>query len=111
MKNYRSPGRNIAIVFPSAAQAGDPVVIGDLAGVASGDVAAGEEGVLVVEGVFDLAVTGEDGSGNTTVAAGEKVYLDGATLNKDTGGKPFGKVLAAVESGTTKTVPVKVIQA
>lgn len=57
--------------------------------------------------VVDLSVVGEDGSGNSAVAVGEKIFKDGSAYNKDaTNGTFIGYALEAVTSGSTSTIQV-----
>ncbi|MBZ0315091.1 MAG: hypothetical protein K8L91_01640 [Anaerolineae bacterium] len=57
--------------------------------------------------VAELAVTGADGSGNSAVAIGNKLYKDGTEINKDaTNGTLTGYALGAVNSGATATIQV-----
>jgi len=63
--------------FTAAADvaSGEVVAFSGVAGVAISDVASGAEGVLDVEGVFDLPKASA-----TTFAVGSKVYLSSAGL-------------------------------
>lgn len=57
--------------------------------------------------VFDIAVTGANGAGNSAVAVGDRVYVDGAQINKDvTNGDFYGWALETVSSGATATIRV-----
>jgi hypothetical protein len=54
-----------------------------------------------------VSVVGKtNGGSGSAVALGDKLYLDGTEVNKDTGGKPFGYALATVDSGATTTINV-----
>ncbi|KAB2347343.1 DUF2190 family protein [Actinomadura rudentiformis] len=90
----------------------DPVVIGQLPGVAL--TTEDDDGMATIQtdGVFDLPVKGET-TVNAAVAVGDIVYYDAAAtphkLNKDnTNGTRFGYALEAVSSGATTTIRVKV---
>lgn len=62
--------------------------------------------------VVELSVTGKDGSGNSTVAVGDKLYLDGTEYNKDdANGSWIGYALEGVTSGATATIDVALIGA
>lgn len=97
---------------PTTPQSGDPVLCGQIPGVAL--TTEDENGVTTValNGVFDLSVKGEGASGNAAVAVGDILYYEaGQTppINKDsTNGVRFGYALAAVSSGATATIPVRV---
>lgn len=64
-------------------------------------------GVLTV---VELSVVGADGSGNSAVAIGDKVYKDGSAYNvDDANGKLIGYALGAVSSGATTSIEVALI--
>lgn len=113
MKNYVAEGKIIRLTVGSGVVAGDPVVVGSIAGVAMTDYDSVDGKAEVrVAGVHSLSVTGEDGAGNAAIAEGDKVYLDSGVVNADdTNGDLFGKALAAVSSGATATIEVLLIQA
>ena len=54
MKNFIQPGANIDFTAGAAYTSGQGLKIEDLFGVVAGDVASGDKGVLVTEGVFEL---------------------------------------------------------
>lgn len=57
--------------------------------------------------IAELAVTGADGSGNSAVAVGDRLYKDSTQINKDvTNGTLVGYALATVTSGATATIQV-----
>lgn len=137
MKNFVQTGDNLAIlasllVFPAHAagdtytnlvaptlgvatpvnlpEAGDPVVCGDLVGVVNNDVLRSTDtAVISTRGVFNLSVSGVGSAGNAAVAVGQKVYIDpaSAVINVNNTKKAFGIALAAVASGATAVIPVK----
>lgn len=97
---------------PATPQSGDPVVCGQIPGVAL--TAEDSNGVTTValNGVFDLSVKGETTT-DAAVAVGDILYYDAAAtphkINKDnTNGIRFGYAMAAVASGATTTIPVRV---
>ncbi len=97
---------------PATPQSGDPILFGQVPGVAL--TAEDSNGVTTValDGVFDLSVKGENAGGNNAVAVGDILYYEaGQTppINKDaTNGIRFGYAMAAVSSGATTTIPVRV---
>ena len=97
---------------PTTPASGDPVICGQIPGVALGAEDANGLTTVALDGVFELSVKGENNSGNNAVAAGDILYYEaGQTppINKDaTAGVRFGYALAAVSSGATTTIPVKV---
>jgi predicted RecA/RadA family phage recombinase len=91
---------------------GDPIVIGQLPGVALTSEDADGMATIQTDGVFDLPVKGETTT-NAAIAVGAIVYYDAAAtphkLNADnTNGVRFGYALEAVSSGATATIRVKV---
>ena len=104
--------RPLVCTAPTTPASGDPVVCGQIPGVAL--VAEDANGVTTValDGAFNLSVKGEGAGGNSAVAVGDILYYEaGQTppVNKDaTNGVRFGYALAAVTSGATATIPVEI---
>lgn len=93
---------------PATPASGDPVMVGDLPGVAL--VNEDEEGYTTVKfnGVAELSVKGETTS-NAAVSYGDTLYYDAGVINRDsTNGKRYGYALGAVSSGATTKIPVKI---
>lgn len=93
-------------------EAGQACLVGALPAVALTDaddtVGNGGRCTLKFNGVADLPVKGETTT-NAAIAAGDIIYLDGSTLNKDsTNGVRFGYALEPVTSGATTTIKVKI---
>lgn len=115
---YMHDGRYItgAATAPATPTSGDPVLLGQIPGVALTDEGEGgnDSGEITIDtgGVYNLSVKGENASGNSAVAIGDIIYYEaGQTppLNKDaTNGVRFGYAFGAVGSGQTATIPVKV---
>ena len=82
---------------------GEVVVVGDMIGVAAGDIADGESGTLFIEEVFELAKEAP-----LVIAQGDTVYWDAANSNidKTDTNTLAGKAFAAAASADT-TVLVK----
>lgn len=96
---------------PAVPLSGDPVRFGDLCGVALKDELADGTASVQFGGAFDLSVKAIDGGGNSAVVAGDTIYYvdaDTPKLSKKTTGKKFGTALAAVTSGATATITVRV---
>lgn len=110
----RIDGRFIskAATSPATPASGDPVVVGQIPGVALIDEQT--DGAVTVDtaGVYNLSVKGENNAGNSAVAVGDILYFEaGQTppINKDNvAGVRFGYALGTVGSGLTATIPVKV---
>jgi len=105
------------------ALSGDPVVCGQVPGVALGNADANGRCVMQTDGIFNLLVAGIDSSGtsaadaNVAVNGGDIVYFNKDNtppLSKRAGGIRFGYVVgdvgvAAIASGVTnKTCLVQV---
>lgn len=106
------PGNQIVVVQASRVS-GDPMVVGQIPGVALTSSEAGTNFVTMkTDGVFRLSVKGENNAGNSAVVAGDILYYEaGQTppVNKDNvAGVRFGYALDAVNSGATATIRVKV---
>ena len=112
--NYKQPGDVLDVTFTSTANAaGDPVVVGQIAGVCLNDNASSASGAVnqvATKGVFDLSVKGIDGGGNSAVAYGDAIYFvsgDTPKLSKKATGVLFGYACGTVSSGATATISVK----
>ncbi len=103
---------SVAATQPATPESGDPVIYGQIPGVALIDETADGLTTIALDGVFLLSVKGETTS-NAAIAAGAIVYYDSAAtphkLNADnTNGVRFGYALDAVDSGATATIRVLV---
>lgn len=113
-KNMKvSDGTKLSVVAtdPATPKSGDPVLVGQLPAVATTNERADGTTSVDTHGVFNLSVKGVDGGGNSAVAAGDLIYYvaaDTPKLSKKATGVRFGYALAAVTSGSTATIPVKV---
>lgn len=117
MKNYVSEGRfiNAACTSPAAPKSGDPVLVGQIPGVAVTDEGDGgnaaTETTVCTKGIFDLSVKGHNGSAGGAVGVGALIYYKSTAtpvLNLDSSGVAFGYALEAVDSGDTATIKVLV---
>lgn len=95
---------------PAIPASGDPVLLGQIPGVAV--IAEGADGLATIktDGVATLSVKGTNGS-NAAIAAGDIVYYVTANtpkLSVTTSGVRFGYALEAVTSGATATIRVKI---
>ena len=100
---------SLAATDPTTPSSGDPVIVGQIPGVALTDEDSDGNTTIATEGVYDLSVEGTNGS-NVAVAAGDILYYVSANdpkLSKTTSGVRFGYALEAVGSGATKTIRVK----
>lgn len=96
---------------PASPKSGDPVRFGEKCGVALIDEAAdGKTTVDFTPGHgYDLSVKGVDGSGNSAVALGDKIYYvdaDTPKLSKKATGRLFGYAWETITSGSTDTIVV-----
>lgn len=115
MKNYISEGKflNAVCSHPAAPNSGDPVLVGQIPGVAVTDEGDGGNAstktTVCTKGIFDLTVEGTDASGNKAVGVGDKVYYDTAgdpVLSVDASKVFFGYALEAVESAASAVIKV-----
>lgn len=118
MKNAISEGRflNAVCSHPSSPVSGDPVLIGQIPGVAVTDEGDGgnisTETTVCTSGIFDLLVEGTDASGNKAVGVGDIVYydVDGTpVLSVDATKVAFGYALEPVLSAASTVIQVKLI--
>lgn len=102
----------VAVTAPATPVSGDPVLLGQLPGVALTDEQADGKTSIKTNGTATLLVKGETTT-DAAIAAGDIVYYDAAAtphkINKDnTNGVRFGYALEAVASGATATILVKI---
>jgi len=97
---------------PATPASGDPVLCGQIPGVALENEDSAGVTTVAVNGCFRLSVKGENAGGNSAVAVGDILYYEaGQTppVNKDaTNGVRFGYALGTVGSGATATIAVKI---
>lgn len=100
-----------ALTPSSGVESGDPVLAGQVPGVALIDETDSKVTVKH-NGVFDLEAEAVDNAGNSAIAVGDILYYDSAAtikINKDaTNGVRFGYALEAIGSGNSDTIYVKV---
>lgn len=99
---------------PATPASGDPVLVGQIPGVALTDESAGgnPSGATTVcmEGVFALPVKGIDKDGNSAVAVGDILYYatgDTPKISKKQTAVRFGYALETVSTSATATIRVK----
>lgn len=101
MKNYIAPGLRLTITAGAAYASGAGVLVGSIFGVAEGFIDNGAEGVIVVEGIFDLPK-----APSQAWTVGALIYWDAANArctNVATGNKLIGVAVLAVGSGAGET--------
>lgn len=92
MRNYITPGEHVTITAAAAITSGQPVLVGDLFGVAQGDADISEDVVIVRRGVFELPKTGAQ-----AWTVGAKIYWDAgnsACTTTASGNKLIGVAVA-----------------
>lgn len=102
----------VAVTAPGTPASGDPVLVGQMPGVALTDEQADGKTSVKTNGTAKLLAKGETTT-DAAISAGDIVYYDSAAtphkINKDsTNGVRFGYALEAVGSGVTKTILVKI---
>lgn len=111
------PGDTLPLPVPAGTKSGDPVVVGTIAGIAMEDRDAAGNAPVRVKGVFNLSVTGHDGSKTAAIGVGDTVYYTAPSsgtpaiinVNASTGTE-FGVALKAIAKGSSDaivaTIPV-----
>ncbi len=106
--NFVQPGKRMNLPVTASKLSGAWDMVGELPVVLLTDADANDEAECDTEGVYTLSVKGADGSGDSAVAIGDKVYVDSTELNvDDANGIEFGIALGAVVSGETTAIPVR----
>ena len=110
--NYIQDGDVLSIAAANKSS-GDVVVAGTITGVALGDTDSDGNVQTATRGVFNLEVHAYDGSANSAIGFGDKIYWDSGNseLNKNSSGLLFGKTLGAVSSGGTASINILLVQA
>jgi hypothetical protein len=95
---------------PATPVSGDPILYGTRPGVCTVSEDANGNCTATFRGVYSLLVDGVDQSGNSAVAAGDRLYYtagDTIKISKKNTGVPFGYAHGAVASGNhTTKIPV-----
>lgn len=102
MKNFVARGDALEITADDDYSSGDCVLIGSLFGVAAGDIANGEQGIINLTGVYDLPK-----APSQAWTVGALVYWDEENFrvtNVAGTNVPIGVAAAAVGSGATETI-------
>jgi predicted RecA/RadA family phage recombinase len=106
---------SLAATDPATPASGDPVVVGQLPGVALTAERADGTTTIKTNGVYNLSVKGvTTAAANSAVAVGDLIYyVPGNTpkLSKavgDAGAVRYGYALGTVGAGATATIPVKI---
>ncbi len=106
--------RSVVVTHPATPTSGAPVRYGTMTGVALTDEGDGGNDATKTTVDFGrrswlLSVKGIDGSGNSAVAVGDRLYYtdaDTPPLSKKDTGAFFGYAAEAVTSGATATIEV-----
>lgn len=117
-------GDNLSVICtqPATPASGDPVLFGDLPGIAMTDVGKGGNAPtktsVQFEGVGEFPVKGINGAGNSAVAPGDVIYYvagDSPPLSKKATGVRFGVAMGKpdqtgnlVGSSATATIRVRI---
>lgn len=106
MKNYVQMGKTLDFTASAAISSGDIVKVGAFVGVALADYANGEDGVMCIDGVYEVAALGTD-----DISKGDLLYFDESesemTLSDDSGSNAKAGY-AFADSGTgVETVKIK----
>lgn len=102
---------DLAATDPATPASGDPLVVGQIPGVAQTKERADGNTSVKTNGVATLSVKGVDQSANSAVAIGDILYYvaaDTPKISKKNTGVRFGYALGTVTSGATATIPVKI---
>lgn len=101
MKNFVQAGDIVTLAAPYAVSSGDGALVGSIFGVATGDIASGDDGEFKTTGVFDLLKVGSQ-----AWTVGAKIYWDNTNkycTTTSSGNTLIGVALTAVGSGAGET--------
>lgn len=101
-KNFIQPGETIAVTAPATIASGDPVLVGNLFGVAVADAASGATVQISTRGVFSLPKKATD-----TIDQGQVVYFNATDKITETATSSY-RVGVAVEAAGNGVTTCKV---
>jgi predicted RecA/RadA family phage recombinase len=117
-------GDNLSVICtqPASPVSGDPVLFGDLPGVAITSMGGGGNAAtktsVQFEGVVEVSVKGVNAGGNSAVAAGDVIYYvagDTPPLSKKATGVRYGVAMGLptqtgnlITAGSTATIRVRI---
>ena len=105
MKNFIQRGDTLSFTAAAAASSGDLINLGSgLHGVAAYDVAVGDEGEAVIEGVFELPKVAAD-----VAAAFDLAYFDGSNITTDPSGNTLVGVFTQAAAASTLSAAIKLL--
>lgn len=102
MKNFVANGARVIITAGAAITSGSGVLAGSLFGVAETDIANGEQGAILLKGIFDLPK-----APSQAWTVGALIYWDAANArctNVASTHKIIGVAVAAVGGGAGETI-------
>jgi predicted RecA/RadA family phage recombinase len=102
-------GDTFGMPVEAGVKSGDPVIIGQIPGVAMIDRRADGTATVDHDGIYRLKVVGKNKAGNKKIEIGDIIFKKGAELNvNNEEGVRFGYALEVVESGATTEILVKI---
>ena len=113
MKNFKSQGRDMSVTVtdPPTPVAGDPVLWGEVPGVAVTDEREDGKTTVRFYGVYELSVQAVDTAGASDVNDADKIYYtagDTPPLSKKDTGVFFGQAYdGTITAGATSIVQVR----
>lgn len=116
-RNGNKPKGNslsVSCTQPATPKSGDPVLFGDLPGIAQTTEDANGKTSVKFDGSANIPVKGINAGGNSAVAEGDVLYYtagDTPPVSKKNTGTRFGVALGTgtvVTSGSTSTIEVRV---
>lgn len=104
MKTYVQPGGTLTVTAPYAVLSGGGVLVGNLFGIAAGDIANGAQGEILTEGVVEIAKTQA-----LAIAAGDRVFWDDVNkvVNKTAAAQVCVGVAVEAAANPSDTVKIK----
>lgn len=104
--------RTLTCAVASGVVSGDVCAVGEMVGVAQTNRDSNGNAAVDFGGAYNLSVKGVDDAGNIAIAAGDPIFFvsgDTPKLSAKRTGLFVGYALAAVTSGSTSTIAVKLV--
>jgi len=99
----------VKLPVPEGTKSGDPLILGGLPAVALQDRQSDGEATCQFDGAYRLSVEAKNKAGNKAIGVGDILFMKGGKLGvNNEEGTRYGYALAAIESGKTEVIVVKI---
>jgi predicted RecA/RadA family phage recombinase len=108
-RKFETGSNPLPLLVPAGVKSGDPVVVGQIPGVALLDSQYPAKTATDCGGVYNFSVEGKNKAGEKAIAEGDIIYIKEGKLSvNNEEGTRFGYAMGAVVKNKTEVIPVKV---